>query len=48
MMFWDMKSFINKQMCENLDEVRAAIDLYQMNLSNQKIASFIHHLHQVI
>ena len=48
MMFSDMKSYINKQMCANIDEVRAAIALYRMNLSNQKIASFIHHLHQEI
>ena len=46
--FSDLKSFIIKQMCANLDEFRAAIALYRMNLSNQKIASFIHHLHQAI
>ena len=41
MMFADLKFFIDKQMCSNLDEIRVAIELYQKNLTNDKIASFL-------
>jgi hypothetical protein len=43
-----MKHFISSKMCSNLDEVRHAIALYKQDLTTDKIASFIRHLHEVI
>jgi hypothetical protein len=48
MLFGDLKMFVSKKMCSNLNQVRLAIQEYMNDLTKAKCAAFISHLPCVI